>query len=694
MTDEPHVHGDFETRSAIDLVKAGMYRYFESETTDLLCFSYAIGDGPVMRWHRGDAPPTEFNYAIKHGLLFFGHNVGFERLALRRIGGPRYGFAVPPTEQTRCTLAMAATLGLPKSLDGAAMAIGLAEKKDNEGRRVMLQLSKPRAYRDDGSVVWWEREDVPAKFDTLYRYCDNDVVVERALTKKLRPLSDFELRVWLQNQKINDRGVPIDIDAVHDAIWTLHHHADRLGAEMRSLTGGITANQAGKLREWLNANRISIETDADGNEEFFEMSELDGVDKRSISNALKQVRDPKVRRVLEIRQELAKSSVKKLSAFYEQTNFDRRARGHIKYHTASTGRDGGAGIQMQNLPRPALNDNFEPVFTRADLDFAFENLKQRDPVLLEQTCGQPTVLIADMLRGMILPPPGRVIYSGDFSNIEGRVLAWLAGDSAKVKAFRDYDAGEGPDIYKRTAGRILGITPEQVTKSQRQVFGKVPELALGFGGGKGAFQTMAKNSNVSVTDAQAEEIKVAWRDAHPEIVQFWYDLENAALRAVRSGQKQVVGKTGMIAYAYANRILWCRLPSGRLIAYIDAQIREVATPWGEMKEAVTYMTVVSEGSKSKIISGTKRWGRIPGYGGLFAENVTQAAARDVLKCAELRLEAAGYPLILPVHDEENAEVPCGFGSAEEFERIMVEPEPWMDGLPVAAEVEILDRYRK
>lgn len=693
MTDELHVHGDFETRSAIDLVKAGSYRYFESDTTDLLCFSYAIGDGPVMRWHRGDSPPTEFNYAIKHGLPFFGHNVGFERLALRRIAGPRYGFAVPPLEQCHCTLAMASTIGLPKSLDGAAMAIGLAEKKDSEGRRVMLQLSKPRAYREDGSIVWWEREDVPAKFDTLYRYCDNDVVVERALTKKLRPLSEFERKVWLQNQIINDRGVPVDVDAVHDAIWTLHYHAERLSAELKQLTNGVvpSANAAAKLREWLNEHRIQIEENDDGEIEVYEMKELSGVDRRSITNALKEVRDPRVRRVLEIRQELAKSSVKKLNAFYQQTNFDRRARGHIKYHTASTGRDGGAGIQMQNLPRPSLNANFEPNFTPADLDFAFENLKQRDPVLLEQTCGPPTLLVADMLRGMIRPPKGHRFISGDFSNIEGRVLAWLAGDSAKVKAFRDYDAGEGPDIYKRTAARILGITPEQVTKSQRQVYGKVPELALGFGGGKGAFQTMAKNSNVVVSDAQADEIKVGWREGHPEIVQFWYDLENAALRAVRHGKKQEVNR---VAYAYANRILWCKLPSGRLLAYIDAQIRDVETPWGETKEAVTYMTVVSEGSKSKIISGTKRWGRIPGYGGLFAENVTQAAARDVLKCAELRLEAAGYPLILPVHDEENAEVPLDFGSAEEFERIMVEPEPWMDGLPVAAEVEILDRYRK
>jgi DNA polymerase len=295
---------------------------------------------------------------------------------------------------------------------------------------------------------------------------------------------------------------------------------------------------------------------------------------------------------------------------------------------------------------------------------------------------------------MIVAPKGADLIAADFSNVEGRVLAWLAGEKWKLAAFRDFDLGKGADIYKLAYAKSFGTPVEKVGKDQRQI-GKVAELALGFGGGVGAFQAMAKNYGVSLPDAKAEEIKKAWRAAHPFINRYWYDLETAAIQAVETGGLQ---RVGACAYRKKGSFLWCQLPSGRVICYPYPQIREVDTPWGEKKFALTYMTVVSN-VKAKTLpdeAAAGTWQRIVATPGHLAENVTQATARDILLDAMFRLDAQKVDIVFTVHDEVVIEVPekAPEPILERVCGIVSTPPDWAKDLPLAAEGFRAKRYRK
>ncbi len=296
--------------------------------------------------------------------------------------------------------------------------------------------------------------------------------------------------------------------------------------------------------------------------------------------------------------------------------------------------------------------------------------------------GSPLAVLSDCLRGMLVAKPGHKLIAADFSNIEGRVLAWLAGEKWKLKAFIDFDNGVGPDLYKISAARVYGKSISEIDDFMRQI-GKVAELALGYQGGVGAFQSMAKNYGVKVADKVADNIKLAWREANPAIVHYWYDLESMAKAAVMSpGQKYSVGAT---SYLVKGSFLWCQLPSKRVLCYPYPKLEKIKTPWDAYKDAVTYM---GESSQSR------KWEKQTAYGGLFAENITQAVARDVLVDAMFRVEAKNYPIVFHVHDEIITEVPEEFGSVKELENIMNEVPAWANGLPVATEGWSERSYRK
>lgn len=303
--------------------------------------------------------------------------------------------------------------------------------------------------------------------------------------------------------------------------------------------------------------------------------------------------------------------------------------------------------------------------------------------------GAPMGVFSDMLRAMICAAPGSTLISADYSNIEGRVLAWLAGEQWKIDAFKAFDEGRGDDIYKITAGEILGKPAKLVTKDERQSHGKIPELALGFGGGKGAFHAMARVYNARFTDEEADAIKDRWRLKHPKIKAFWYALEDAAIDAVR--YPGTLQKAGKILFRMAGSFLWCRLPSGRSLCYPYPTIKDKKAPWKDrdgndvFKPALHFMGVDAL---------TKQWCEQNTYGGSLSENVTQAVARDVLANGMRNVEAAGYPIVMHVHDEIVAEVPEGFGSVADFESRMSAPASWMAGLPVVAEGWAGTRYRK
>ena len=668
------LHIDFETFSRCDLKAEGLARYAAHPSTDVHCMAYAFDDEPVDLLQ-----PSEFkmmglggyNYEVVHhvaeGGLVYAHNAAFELAIWNNVMTKRYGWPELKPEQCRCTMAMCYAMGLPGALASAAPALGIAQRKDSAGARVMLLLCKPKA---DGSL--WTPKDDPAKFEQLYDYCRQDVEVERALHARLLELSETEQKVWELDYKINQQGVQVDVRAIDNALLLVAAEKKRLDREMLRVTGGVVGacTEVQLLVKWIRSQGVGVL----------------GLAKADVLDALSGDLPSNVRRALELRKEAAKSSTAKLLAMQERASADGRVRGIHQYHGASTGRWAGRGIQLQNYPRPRAGIKPKDVHAMIDM---FEN-----PEKLDMFYGPILDALADCLRGMIIAPEGMDLLAADFSAIEARVLAWLAGEESVLEIFRTHGK-----IYEHAAAGIYRVSLGDVTKDQRQI-GKVAVLALGYGGGLGAFQSMAKNYGIKLEDDEAEQIKVAWRTAHPRIVRYWYELEGAALRALEEGGAHTAGPPGrQVAFKKAGSFLWCRLPSGRCLCYPYAEVRTVTTPWGAEKDALTYLTVVDPSRKLKILpddASSGSWKRISTYGGSLAENVTQAVARDLLAEALLRLDRHGATIIAHVHDELLVEVPSteGPGALRKLETLMAESPSWAVGLPLAAEGWRDRRFRK
>lgn len=653
------LHLDFETRSAVDLKSAGLDNYARDPSTDVWCVAYALDDDPVQLYYpamKEDIFYDIINHVRDDGTgkpgIIVAHNAAFELAIWNGVLAGRYNWPILKPEQMRCTMAMAYAMGLPGSLDGAAAALGIDQRKDEKGSRVMMQLAKPRKVNEDGSVIWW---DDPAKLQILYDYCKQDVEVERALHKRLRELSPDEQELWLLDQKINARGIKVDLPSITRATALVDAEKARMDQAIRDITGNVVAGctDVAQLTAWLRYKGVNTE----------------GVAKAHVTELLSHDELPdECRTALQLRQAAAKSSTAKLAAMAERAGKDGRMRGLFQYHGAATGRWAGRGPQLHNVPRPVVlheQDEIEDVIANFD-----------SARYLDMMYGEPMQLVSDCLRGMLIADEGKEFICCDYSNIEGRVLAWLAGEDWKVRAFEEFDEGIGPDMYLLAYAKGFNCSIEEA-KPHRQI-GKVMELALGYGGGVGAFQTMARGYGVKVTNDRAEELKQAWRRAHKKVVSFWYDLERAALRAVKEGG---VHKARGIAFKVSGSFLWCQLPSKRLLCYPYPQIGEGT--FGN--EALTYMAVNGV---------TRKWERCATYGGSLAENVTQAVARDILVAGIRNCEAAGYPVVMHVHDEIVAEIPLHEKSVDEMTSLMSNVPHWATGLPVAAAGWRGRRYRK
>lgn len=655
------MHVDLETRSAVDLKKVGAHRYAEDPTTAIVCGSARFGEGPVLSWVGEALPADVFHHLARHGQMV-GHNQQFERVILNA----RLRLGIEPEDQD-CTMARAAAMGLPHSLEGVGTALNLKFQKDKQGHALMLKMCKPRTREP---LTW---HDDPDELARLSAYCDRDVLTEADADRHLPPLSERERRVWRLDQRINDRGFAVDLRAVqaaYDCVAGAQRDADR---RLWELTDGAVAkvSQVKRLVDWLGSQGVHCESVADSEiDDLIVYSELVGK-----PNAEAAVR---LRRV--------SAGAFKFEAMLRAVCADGRIRGCLQYHGTHGGRWAGRVVQPHNFKRIDTDDEAERV------QKALWALEQSEPLeALRLVDDKPLEVLTLCARPMIVAPSGKKLVDADFSNIEGRVCAWFADAWWKLEAFRKFDRKEGPDIYRVNAADTLEKPIEDVTADERQEIGKVGELSGQFQGGKRAVQKKAREFGIEMSDAKAMRIINGWRATNVEIVNMWPVLQQAAIDAVQAPGVQVSILGDRIRYVCNGEFLFCRLPSGRVISYARPKVgwkRKIIDADGEKIEFDSY-GLSFWGQKNG------RWIEIDAYGGMLCAHIVSGTARDVLVEAMFAVEAAGYPIILTVHDEILCEVDEGFGSATDFEQVILANRPeWVAGLPLVCKAWADRRYSK
>lgn len=650
------LHRDYETRSRAVLKIVGTHKYAANPTTEVLCCAFAVDDEPVELWTPGDPVPAAFIEAAHNpAWVVAAHGDHFETAIEQYILGPRYDWPAIPIERHRCTQALCLAHGLPARLSAAADALELSNRKDAAGERLMHQTSKPRkAHKDENptNIYWFEDQE---RLDRLYSYCKQDVEVERELCGRLPSLSPAERAIWQLSYQINARGFHIDRAFAEAARKIAEAAAPEIDAEITEITAGdvTSINQVAKLLAWLQDHGCTLRK----------------LDKGAIERQLERADDlpAAVLRVLELRLGGAQAAVKNINALLARAGADDRIRGSFRFHGAATGRWSGEGFQAQNLKRPGV----------ADLEAAIAAISTGDYEHVHKLYPRPLSVVGDCSRSMICAAPDKVLIGADFGSIESRVLAWAANESWKLDSYRRFDATHDPsdEPYRVTAGKIFHIHPANVTKEQRSV-GKTCDLAFGFQGSINAFRKFPDQ----FTDTEIKTFNIEWRAAHPNIRRFWYDIDRAALTAVRERGRIV--RCGPIAFKSAGSFLLLKLPSGRKISY--PQPRAV----GDEREQVVVFADNAAGQFQDCRHGQGA------YGGTWTENAVQAIARDLLADAMLRIEAAGFPIVLHVHDEIVCEVAEGFGSLEEFTHLMTRKPAWALELPIAAKAWTGSRYTK
>ena len=652
------LHRDCETRSRALLKLVGTHKYAADPSTEILCVAYAVDDDPVQLWLPDDPVPPEFIEAAHNpSWAVAAHGDHFETAIERHILAPRFGFPLVPLERHRCTMAIALAVGLPARLDRIALALELSNRKDAAGERLMHQMSKPRrAHKDEDPdrVYWFDDQE---RLDRLYEYCRQDTEVEREIYRRLPPLSPTEQAIWELSSVINERGFRVDRVFAEAARKIAQAAAPEIDAELANITGGAVTgiNQIAKLLAWLQEHGCTLQK----------------LDKGAIERQLERADDLPlpVQRVLELRLGGAQAAVKKINALLARAGDDDRIHGAFRYHGTATGRWVGEGFQPQNLKRPVVEDL--PAAIAAVSTGDYEQMRKLYP--------RPLSVLGDCSRSMIIAGPRQVLIGADFGAIESRVLAWVAGEEWKLDSYRRFDATHDPsdEPYRVTAGKIFHAEPGSIAKEQRNV-GKVCDLAFGYMGGLAAWR---KFESKRFTDAEVEQFKIEWRAAHPAIKRFWYAVDRAAWTAVR--ERGCVIRCGPVAFKSVGAFLQVKLPSGRKLSYPQPRV----LIQDERNQAVLF----SDNAEGQFKDC--RFGQ-GAYGGLWTENIVSGIARDILVEAMLRIEAAGYPITLHVHDEIVTEVPEGFGSLEEFTHLMTRKPAWALDLPIAAKAWSGPRYCK
>ena len=653
---------DIETFSSVD-IKNGAYAYSEAPDFEILLIAYKFSDEDKVKLIDLTDDPEElenlrfWDALTDPEVVKTAYNANFERTCLARHTGE----AMPP-EQWRCTMVLAVQLGLPRSLAAVGPALGLTEEeqKKKTGAALIQYFCKPcKPTRTNGQRTKNTRLNAPEKWELFKEYNIQDVVTEQIILKRLRDFrpDQSEQDLWTLDQEINDRGVLLDIPMAGSIVeFDTERSADLL-AEAQQITGLSNPNSLAQLKPWLADNGLATDT----------------LRKDDVAAMLA---DPSlhanVRRVLEIRQTLSKTSVKKYQTMLDIAGEDDRARGIMQFYGGHTGRWAGRSLQPQNLARNTMPDD--------ELDVAREFVKMGDFESLEMIFGEPAPIFSQLVRTAFIPSPGNRFIVSDFSAIEARVIAWIAGEEWRLEVFRN----DG-DIYCESASHIyhVPVVKHGINGELRQR-GKVAELALGYGGAVGAMKQM--DTSGSVPEDEMQGIVTQWRAESPKIVRMWRDCQDAAVSVIRGNQPKRVlrslqGTEFYVKLVDGTPVLFIKLPSGRPIAYWDPKVMDT-----EMGPRITYMTQNQT---------TRKWERCETYGGKLTENIVQSVARDCLAEKMKLLESMGYPIVFHVHDEMILDVPREDKEAAALvDRIMGEPIDWAPGLPLKGGTYECDFYRK
>lgn len=639
---------DLETYSDQPLAKTGVYRYVESPDFEILLFAYSVDGGPVRQIDLacGEKIPPAILAALEDDkVIKWAFNANFERICLSRFLGYPTGDYLEP-DSWRCSMVWAAYMGLPLSLEGAGAVLGLEKQKLTEGKDLIKYFCQPcTPTKSNGQRTRNLPKHAPDKWLAFKRYNIRDVETEMSIQSRLSkyPVPDSVWEEYHLDQEINDRGVGLDMELVRQAIQMDGRSRSELTQAMKELTSLDNPNSVQQMKQWLADN--GMETDTLG--------------KKAVADLLKTA-PPELQKVLTLRQQLAKSSVKKYQAMETAVCADGRARGMFQFYGANrTGRWAGRIIQMQNLPQNHLDDLSEArELVRTGGFDALEMLYEDVPDTLSQ-----------LIRTAFVPQGNRKFIVADFSAIEARVIAWLAGEKWRQDVF-----AQGKDIYCASASQMFGVPVEKhgVNGHLRQK-GKIAELALGYGGSVGALKAMGA-LEMGLQEDELPALVSAWRQANPKIVQFWWAVDHAVMDAVT---RKTTTKTHGIIFSARNGMLFITLPSGRSLAYVKPKIGE--NRFGG--DCITY-----EG-----VGGTKKWERIDSYGPKFVENIVQATSRDILCYAMKTLRCCS--IVMHIHDEVVIEADRRMSLQAVCDQMGRTP-PWANGLQLRADGYETDFYKK
>ena len=642
---------DIETFSDVDLIRCVVYKYADSPDFEMLLFAYAADDGDVhiIDIAGGEELPEKIIQAIKSDTVVkTAYNAQFERVCLSRYLKLPEGEYLNP-QSWYCTAVQAAELALPLSLADVGSVLGLERQKMTEGKELIKYFCVPcKPTKSNGNRTRNRPCHDINKWETFKKYCMRDVDVERQIADKLKmyPIRDEEHRLYVLDQIINDRGVLVDSELAEQAVKLNSIQTTVAVEQAYMITGLENPNSVTQLKQWLKENGVEIES----------------LSKKAVKSLADET-DGDVSEMLKLRLLMAKTSVKKYEAVIRSVCSDNRVHGMMRFCGANrTGRWSGNILQPQNLPQNHL----------PDLTLARDIVKDGDFEMLDMMFGNVPNVLSELIRTILIPKPNHRFIVADFSAIEARVLAWIAGEQWRIDTFKN-----GGDIYCASASKMFKVPVEKhgVNGELRQK-GKISELACGYGGSVGALKNMGA-VEMGVQENELQGLINDWRNANPHIVRFWYEVGNAAMKAIKEKTTVPLGK---LVFAYERGILFIRLPSGRRLSYIKPRIG--TNRFGG--DSITYMG----------INSAKKWDRLETFGGKLTENIVQGTARDLLANALINAANAGYDTVFHVHDEIICEVPNGYGSVDELCRLMCIKTDWADGLPLNADGFECEYYKK